>query len=142
SAATIESGFTQLTSAMQALATSPDSASARVVAVHAAQQLAQQLNATSAGIQALRGNADSGIGDAVRSANHAMAQIAAINAQLLKGSARDGAVAGLLDQRDQYIEELAELIDIKVIANDDRPVTIFTSSGVQLVGAEAARLSF
>lgn len=143
SAGTLEAAFNSFTSALQGLSTSPDSSSARIAAVNAAQQLAQQLNVTSQGIQALRANADAGIGDAVRIANNALTQIAAINAQLLRGGdAADGPTAALLDQRDAYIEQLSQLMDVKVIANENNQVTVFTSSGVQLVGTEAAKLSF
>ncbi len=44
--------------------------------------MAQQLNATTQGIQSLRANAEAGINDSVNAANNAMAQIAAINNQL------------------------------------------------------------
>lgn len=143
SAGTLEAAFNSFTSALQGLSTSPDSSSARIAAVNAAQQLAQQLNVTSQGIQALRANADAGISDAVRIANNALTQIAAINAQLLRGGdAADGPTAALLDQRDAYIEQLSQLMDVKVIANENNQVTVFTSSGVQLVGTEAAKLSF
>ena len=54
SAGTLEAAFNSFTSALQGLSTSPDSSSARIAAVNAAQQLAQQLNVTSQGIQALR----------------------------------------------------------------------------------------
>jgi flagellar hook-associated protein 1 FlgK len=143
SAGTLEAAFNSFTSALQGLSTSPDSSSARIAAVNAAQQLAQQLNVTSQGIQALRANADAGISDAVRIANNALTQIAAINGQLLRGGgANDGPTAALLDQRDAYIEQLSQLMDVKVIANENNQVTVFTSSGVELVGTEAAKLSF
>ncbi len=143
SAGTLEAAFNGFTSALQGLSTSPDSSSARIAAVNAAQQLAQQLNVTSQGIQALRANADAGISDAVRIANNALTQIATINAQLLRrGEAADGPTAALLDQRDAYIEQLSQLMDVKVIANENNQVTVFTASGVQLVGTEAAKLSF
>lgn len=143
SAGTLEAAFNSFTSALQGLSTSPDSSSARIAAVNAAQQLAQQLNVTSQGIQALRANADAGISDAVRIANNALTQIAAINAQLLRGGdAADGPTAALLDQRDAYIEQLSQLMDVKVVANENNQITVFTASGVQLVGTEAAKLSF
>lgn len=142
STGTIEAAFNGFTNALQGLSTSPDSASARITAVNAAAMLAQQLNVASQGIQTLRSNADAGIADSVRVANNAMTQIATINGQLLRGGATDASTAALLDQRDQYIEQLAQLMDVKVIANENNQVTVFTSAGVQLVGTQAAKLSF
>ena len=142
STGTIEDAFNTLTTAVQGLSTSPDSQSARIGVVNAAQALAQQLNATTQGIQNLRANAETGINDSINTANNAMQQIASINAQLQNNGRTDASTAALLDQRDQYIDQLSELFDIRVVTNDLNQVTVFTNSGVQLVGTEAAKLSF
>ena len=104
--------------------------------------MAQQLNATTQGIQTLRANAEAGINDSVNAANNAMAQIAAINNQLQNNGQTDASTAALLDQRDQYIDQLSQLMDIRTVTNNLNQVTVFTNSGVQLVGTEAAKLSF
>lgn len=139
---TIEDSFNKLLTAFQGLSTSPDSQSARISAVAAAQTMAQTLNAATQGIQALRANAEMGINDSIVTANNAMAQIAFINNQLQSNGKTDAATASLLDQRDQYITQLSSLIDIRTVVNDLNQVTVFTNSGVQLVGTEAAQLSF
>jgi flagellar hook-associated protein 1 FlgK len=139
---TIEDSFNKLLTAFQGLSTSPDSQSARISAVSAAQTMAQTLNATTQGIQSLRANAEMGINDSVTTANNAMAQIAFINIQLQSGGKTDASTASLLDQRDQYITQLSEMMDIRTVVNDLNQVTVFTNSGVQLVGTEAAKLSF
>jgi flagellar hook-associated protein 1 FlgK len=139
---TLEAAFNTLTTAVQGLSTSSDSQSARVGVVNAAQLMAQQLNATTQGIQSLRANAETGINDSVITANNAMAQIAIINTQLQNNGGTDSSTASLLDQRDQYINQLSQLFDIRVVTNDLNQVTVFTNSGVQLVGTEAAKLSF
>ena len=40
------------------------------------------------------------------------------------------------DQRDHYIDQLSQLMDIRVVTDNQNQVSIFTNSGVQLVGAE------
>ena len=146
SVGTLEDAFNGLTTAVQALSTSADSQSARIGVVNAANVLASQLNSMTQGIQTLRGAAETGISDSVNTANNLMSQIATINNQLaanpLGGTSTDASTAALLDQRDQYITQLSELMDIRVTTNSANQVTVFTSSGVQLVGNEAARLSF
>ena len=139
---TIEDSFNKLLTAFQGLSTSPDSQSARIGAVAAAQTMAQTLNATTQGIQSLRANAEMGINDSITTANNAMAQIAFINNQLQASGKTDAATASLLDQRDQYITQLSSLMDVRTVVNDLNQVTVFTNSGVQLVGTEAAKLSF
>jgi len=54
----------------------------------------------------------------------------------------DSSTASLLDQRDQYIDQLSQLVDIRVVTNSQNQATVFTNSGVQLVGTEAAQLTF
>src|SRR5438445_3730243 len=139
---TIEAAFNNLQTAFQGLSTSPDSQSARIGAVSAAQAMAQQLNATTQGIQTLRATAETGINDSVITANNAMAQIAAINIKLQDNGQTDASTASLLDQRDVYIDQLSQLMDIRTVTNNLNQVTVFTNSGVQLVGTEASKLSF
>ena len=138
----LETVFNNFTGAIQALAASPDSSSARYGVVNAAQVLAQQLNGMSADIQGLRSDTEQGLGDAVSQANNALQQIARVNQQLASSNTPDAAAAALLDQRDAYIDQLSQLMDINVVATDNNQVNIFTSSGTQLVGDRAATMTF
>jgi flagellar hook-associated protein 1 len=143
---TLENAFNDLTTALQALNTSADSQSARISVLNAASTLTQQLNSMTQGIQSLRGAAETGIKDSVTTANNLLKQIASINNQLKAnpygGTSTDASTAALLDQRDQYVTQLSELMDIRVTTNSVNQVTVFTGSGIQLVGNEAATLSF
>uniref|UniRef100_Q07RI0 Flagellar hook-associated protein 1 n=1 Tax=Rhodopseudomonas palustris (strain BisA53) TaxID=316055 RepID=Q07RI0_RHOP5 len=143
---TLENAFNGLTTAIQALSTSPESQSARLGVLNAAQVMAQQLNSMTQGIQSLRNSCEIGLDDSVNYANNLMSQIAVINNNLqanpLGGTSTTGEVAALLDQRDQYITELSQLMDIRVTFNSANQVTIFTPTGIQLVGNEAAHLEF
>ncbi|HEV8464404.1 MAG TPA: flagellar hook-associated protein FlgK [Pseudolabrys sp.] len=138
----LESVYNSFTSALQVLSTSPDDPGARTAVVNSAQLLTQQLNQLSGSVQALRANAELGIADAVNKANEAMSQIASLNGQIAAGTPGDAATEALQDQRDSYIDQLSQLMDINVIPGDRGQVSIFTSSGTQLVGAQAAQLSF
>jgi flagellar hook-associated protein 1 FlgK len=134
--------FDKFTSAVQTLVTSPDSTAARSQVLSTAQVLAQALNGATTDIQALRGDAEAGLADAVATANNAMQKIAQINAQLAGRDLRDASDAALADQRDQYVDQLAQLMDIRIVENSQNQITVFTNSGVQLVGTDAAQLSF
>jgi len=139
---TLESVYSNFTNALQALSTSPDDPAARSSVISMAQLLTQQLNQMSNAIQGLRGDAELGIANAVAQANNAMSQIATINQKLAGAPAGDSQTATLMDQRDYYIDQLSQLMDINVIAGDHNQVNILTNSGIQLVGAEAAAMSF
>ncbi|HZT24674.1 MAG TPA: flagellar hook-associated protein FlgK [Pseudolabrys sp.] len=138
----LETVYNNFTSALQALSTSPDDPSAQRAVVSSAQLLAQQLNQSTASIQNLRESAELGIANAVSQANNALSQIAALNQQIAAAPAGASETANLMDQRDTYVDQLSQLMDIKVIPNGANQISVFTNSGVQLVGAKAAQLSF
>ena len=139
---TLDADFNNFTSAVQALATSPNSSTTQAQAISAAQVLAQRLNHASTDIQALRRQADQGIANDVQQANIALRQIADINQQLLNTSTNDGPAALLENQRDQAIDQLSKFMDIRVIQGANNQVTVFTGSGAQLAGTQAAQLQF
>lgn len=138
----LESVYNSFTSSLQTLSTSPDDPAARTAVINSAQLLTQQLNQLSNSVQALRANAELGISDAVNKANDAMTQIAALNQQIAASTPGDAATATLMDQRDSYVDQLSQLMDINVVSNGNNQVSIFTNSGIQLVGNNAAQLKF
>jgi len=139
---TFDSAFNGFVSAVQALSTSPNSSAAQSQALSAAQSLASELNSATTSIQAMRAQADQGIAGDVQQANNALQQIANINQQLQSSTVNDSAKATLEDQRDQYIDQLSKLMDIRTSASGNDVVTVFTASGTQLVGTQAAQLQF
>jgi flagellar hook-associated protein 1 len=140
SAPALETMLSDFTSAVQALTTSPESGAARGAVLNAAQALTQQLRTSSDAIQGLRSDAEQGIGDAVQRANEAIQRIAQINRQI--GVSHDASTAGLMDERDRYIDELSQLMDITVVPGDNNQVAVYTGSGIQLASVTAAVLSF
>lgn len=142
SANTLESVFNDFTSALQGLLTTPDDAAARGSVISSAQLLTQQLNQTSDSIQRLRSNAELGISDAVAKANEALKQIAALNERIASSTKADSAAATMMDQRDTYIDQLSQVMGINVVSDSNNSISIFTNSGVQLVGTKAAHIEF
>ena len=139
---TLETAYSNFTSALQALSANSGAQSARSLALTTAQSLAQQLNSTTQGVQALRSNAEQDIAAAVTQANNDMTQIAKLNSQLQSLPANDNNAATLMDQRDSAINDLAQLMDIRVVTDNANQATVYTTSGLQLVGVQASQLSF
>ncbi len=135
---TMENALNNFTTALQSLSNSPGDSSAQGVALSAAQALAGQLNSTTQGIQALRSNVEQDIGNSASKANTDMSQIATINSQLQGLSPTDPMAATLADQRDNAINDLSKLVDIRVVTDPSNQTNIFTNSGIQLVGAGLA----
>ena len=135
---TLETAYSNFTSALQALSTSSGNSSAQSVALSAAQSLAQQLNTTTQGIQSLRSNVEQDIGNSANLANAAMTQIAQINTRLQGLSPSDPAAATLMDQRDGALNQLSKLMDIRAITDTSNQTNVFTNAGIELVGGSLA----
>ena len=141
-AGAFDTSYNNFTTALQTLSTNPSSYSSQTAVLGAAQQLTQNLNSMTGGIQALRSQAEQGIADGVQQANQAMATIAQINHQLSSNAPQDGATATLEDQRDQAVTQLSQLMNINVTKNGNDQISVSTSSGLQLVGTQASQLEF
>jgi flagellar hook-associated protein 1 len=140
---TLETALNNFTSSLQALSTSAGGLSTQTTALAAAQSLAQQLNSTSQGIQTLRSNVEQDIGTSVTQANTDLNKIATINNQLQALSPTDPSAATLEDQRDNAINDLSNLMDVKATTDGNNQTSVFTSTGIQLVGAgQASQFSF
>lgn len=140
---TLEAAYNRFTSALQALSASSGNPAAQSSVLNAAQALAQQLNATTGGIQTLRSNAEQDLSVSVSQASAAMQQIAQLNQRLQSVSVQDPAAATLMDQRDAAIDQLSRLMDIRAVTDGANQTSVFTTSGVQLVGGVyASTLTF
>lgn len=140
---TLETALNNFTSSLQALSTSAGSSSAQTVAVGAAQALATQLNVTTKGIQSLRSNVEQDLGTSSQAANAALNQIADINTKLQGLAPTDPSAATLMDQRDQAINSLSKYVDVRVTTDGSNQANIYTTTGIQLVGAGlASQFSF
>jgi flagellar hook-associated protein 1 len=136
--------YNNFTTALQSLSTDPSSYSNQSGVVSAAQALAQNLNSMTTSIQQLRTQAEAGIANDVTTANGLLQGIAQINTKLEgSSSGGDSTTAALEDQRDEDITQLSQLMNVNVVQNSNDQVSVFTSTGMQLVGAgQASTLSF
>ncbi|WP_439409451.1 flagellar hook-associated protein FlgK [Bradyrhizobium sp. DASA03076] len=140
---TLENALNDFTSSLQALSTNAGSSSAQRVALGAAQALATQLNVTTKGIQSLRSNVEQDLSTSSQAANAALNQIADINIKLQGLAPTDPSAANLMDQRDQAINSLSKYVDVRVTTDGSNQANIYTTTGIQLVGAGlASQFSF
>ena len=135
---TLETALSNFTTALQSLSTNPGNYSSQNVALTAAQSLAAQLNSTTQGIQTLRTNVDQDLGNLSSQANTDLVQIANVNTQLQGLSPTDPQAATLMDQRDSAINDLSKMMDVRAVPDSSNQVSLFTTSGIQLVGGGLA----
>src|SRR5262249_55676100 len=69
-------------------------------------------------------------------------KIADLNKQLAATRGKDATAAALQDQRDSYVSQLSQLMDIRVTQGTNNQISVSTGSGMQLVAIDAAKLSF
>jgi flagellar hook-associated protein 1 len=135
--------YDNFTTTLQALASNPSSYSAQTQVIGAAQQVAQNLNSMTTIVQQLRTQAEQGISTGVATVNTALQQIAQINQQLQGMPTLDSSAATLEDQRDQDITQLTQMMNVNVVQGANNQVSVFTSTGQQLVGGnQASQLQF
>ncbi len=125
--------YNNFVAAMQTESATPEDPVAQSAAVNAGQQLAQQLNQFSAGIQGLRSNADSDLGSAATNLNTALCQIAALNGSIVQLQATGQSTASLQDQRDQALNQVAQLIGVSSYTRPDGSMVVLASSGQSLI---------
>jgi flagellar hook-associated protein 1 FlgK len=141
-AGSLENSLSNFTTAVQALSTNAGAPAAQSTALTAAQSLAQQLNTTTQGIQTLRSNTEQDIGISVNQANAALNQIAQLNAKIAGAPPNDPTSASLQDQRDNAINQLSKLLDIRVATDSSNQTSVFTANGIELTGAQPSQLVF
>ncbi|HWE75315.1 MAG TPA: flagellar hook-associated protein FlgK [Stellaceae bacterium] len=133
SGSTFTDAYNNFVSAMQTEAATPEDPVAQSAAVNAGQQLAQQLNSFSSGIQTLRAGTDSDINTAVTSLNTALNQIASLNGSIAQVKAEGQSTATLEDQRDQALTQVSQLIGVSSYERPDGSMVVLSSSGQTLV---------
>jgi flagellar hook-associated protein 1 len=142
SSTSLSSTYSSFVGALDTLQSDPADYSNQSAVLTAGQALASQLNSMTTSVQQLRTSCEQGISASVTSANTLLQNIATINNQVAGSPTLDSATATLLDQRDEDINQLANLMDINVVPGAGNQVTVFTSTGVQLAGTTASTLSF
>ena len=125
--------ITELGSALDALATTPESVGARGEVINLSRRLTSQLQFMSTEVQRMRLDADADITAAIDRINQQMASINDLNNQVANARALGQSTADLEDARDLALDELARDINIRYFERSDGRVSVFTDSGRQLI---------
>ena len=143
STGSLDSVFSELQTALQGIATSPDDYSARSQAVVKAQTMAETLNRLSGTIQTMRQETEGQIAADVNNLNGMMSSLSEVNKRMLDLGMTDTARNSLMDQRDRLVSSVAELIDVKADYRGDGTVSLMTRTGVGLLdGGGISTFSF
>lgn len=135
--------LTDLSSAIENVANSPEVAAHRFDAVNEAVEMAQYFNDMGSQVQQLRTQADAEIAAALDIINEELEVIAELNAQIANNLVQGLPVGDLQDRRDVAVKAISEYMDLQEFTDATGQVRLFTKSGRSLVsGTSASTLSY
>lgn len=125
--------ISNVTEAFEAFSVSPEKSLEQSDVVRNAQDMADRLNEMASTIQDLRQQADKQIAEAVTDINTLTTKIDTLNDDIIAFSTVNRDNTDLKDQRDQALNELHALIDIRYFSRSDGDIVVFTEAGRSLV---------
>ncbi|HTI66849.1 MAG TPA: flagellar hook-associated protein FlgK [Caulobacteraceae bacterium] len=136
------SSLDRVFSAFSTLAAAPTSSAARAGALDQASAFFDNAQSIADQLQGLRDQADAGIEAGVQKVNQLLSQIDALNVEISKAKILSNDATAPQNQQSQLIDQLSQLMDIKVSPREQGGVTIRASDGSALAGDGAATLTY
>jgi len=126
--------------AVQGVANTPADSAARQQLISSAQSLSNKFRATDQYLTDLNGSVNDQISGSVSQINTYASKIASLNQQIGMMSAVAGGQPpnDLLDQRDQLVSDLSQIVDVKVLEQDNGKYNVFMGNGQSLVTGDQA----
>jgi len=141
-ASSLDGIYAGFQSALQAMATSPDSYATRAAAVGAAETLAGRLNSISSNVQNLRRDTESQMRNLVNGLNSDLSNLRNVNSRLAEFTQDTAARSALLDERDRLVSSIGEVIDVNASYRDNGSVRLLTRSGVGILDEKQSIFGF
>jgi flagellar hook-associated protein 1 FlgK len=142
SSSSVFSSIDAIWSALTELQVDASSALSRDKVVSAIQSAFDVLGQTANQVQSLIAEADERIGDAVSEAQSLMTRIASLNDEVRLTMRAGADPSAVQNTQSALIDQLSKLLDIRVEQTNDGGVTLRTSGGALLVGAQAAQIAY
>lgn len=136
------SAITSFNNALNALSTTPESASAQLSAVAEAKALTTTMNDMALQVRELRIDGARKVGEAVTEVNTNLQQVQELNRQITRAYALGQPTGDLEDVRDVALSKIAENMDIQTFRRDTGEMVVFTKAGRILVDGNAVQLSY
>ncbi len=140
-ATSLDTIMSNFKAAAQSLSTTPESSITRSNFVQSAQALSSKLNGLSNDVQSLRNQAQDEIKAGVTQINSDLDSLSKLNMQIFETHSDDPGLAGLLDQRDALVADLAQYISIRAVTKSDNTVSLYLANGTNLLSGDANKLT-
>jgi flagellar hook-associated protein FlgK len=138
----LDEGITTFYNNLSLLSETPERASFRSNAINGAIDLSRQVSDLSFRLEDLRFEADRQISETVNSINGNLRRLEQINVALSSAASLGNSRAGLEDERDALLKDLASDLDITTFFEETGAVNVFTGNGVALVDNVRRELSY
>ena len=135
------SDFNAFRNAMIEAAGMPHDAQRVSRAVSAADRVATKISTAAKGIEDLRVQMKKSIGQSLNSTNKTLQSLQRLNASIAGSSKKTGQMAGLLDQRNQLLNELAANVEFKIYHRENGQIALYTPEGARLLEGSASVIS-
>ncbi|AXI44794.1 flagellar hook-associated protein FlgK [Sulfitobacter sp. SK012] len=120
----------------------PDAPERLAGSVSDAKALIASLSDASDGIQKARTAADSQISRDVKQLNTGLEQLQMLNSQITSSQVRGSDTASLMDQRQQVVDRIGALVQIRTVPRDNGQIAIYTEGGAILLDGSAIEVGF
>lgn len=128
--------------ALTAASAHPESEPRLASVLSSAKALARQLGLASRDIQAARTQANLEIANDVALLNSSLDRIVTLNVQIRRATGSGQDTSALQDQRQQLVDQVAAIVPLREIQQNDGTITLLTTGGAALVDGKAAVFGF
>ncbi len=136
--AKLDNIFSAISTASQA----PNTGTSQQSVLTALQSLASTISNTSSSITSLQTQVDGQISSSISNVNSLIKNIYDLNQQIQTATLAGDKASGLLDQRDQAVQNLSSLIGVRTTEQPNGQLLVSTQDGVNLIGDTYAQLSY
>jgi len=132
----------ELGAQFDALAVTPETEATQFLTVNTAIDVIRQLENMSDEIQRLRADTNIKINTAITELNSALDTVVDTNFKIIEFVASNIGTADLEDQRDNALNTISEIMDIRYFDKGDGSLTVFTGSGRTLVDGQKQTVTY
>jgi flagellar hook-associated protein 1 FlgK len=104
--------------------------------------LVQTINTAAKDILAQRQEADTQIGDHVKTLREGLDQIDKLNRKISTAQANGYDANALMDRRDQEIDKIADIIPLRILPRDNGQVALYSQKGLPLLDGNPVEIAF
>jgi len=127
-----------LTTALGDLADYPSEAGARVTVLARAEQMAQAFNRAGDDLATARADVNARITSEVDQLNQGLQKIAELGQKISKAELSGQEASDLRDKRDQLVREVANIVPVKVIPEDNGQISLLLAGSLPLVSPDGS----